>query len=293
MGYVRYDQCRVELVLIKMFPLLTLTVLTLVTASPVIDSKSHQSPNTLGNIPGFRTSDEDVIKQTRNMVDSTISILTSLAEDPTTSEYIDRFFSDKKNVCVGSLDEAIDGIEKTTELVENAGDDIKDLLVTINRFVQLNGTTKVVREVASIMRGLGSLIEKISSRQICDATPDETYDSIDGISLMLYEIAELPSLGGRSNVRTQLRKSASALYNVNRFLFYVRRTFDKFDKICSGEKEYNLEAINAIGDLMSHMADLFTSLGSYGMSERIRKGKLFTYKLTVSPVNIRQVTSYT
>ena len=275
-----------------MMTLLTLSLVSLLTASPLIDTsqKSRQSSNILGNIYRYRnlrqfpSVDQDLVENTRNMADSTISILRSLNDDSTAYEYINRILTDKNNVCVGSLDDAIDGIEKTTELVENAGEEIKELMVTMNRFVKLNGTTQVVKEVASIMRLLGPLIQKLSPDQICEATPDQTYDSIDGLSLMLYEMAELPSLGLRSNVRSQLRKSASTLYAVNRFLFYVSQTFDKFDKICSGEKQYNLEAINAIGDLMSHMADLFRAVGSSTMSQTIRKGKLFTYRLTVSTV---------
>ena len=47
-------------------------------------------------------------------------------------------------------------------------------------------------------------------------------------------------------------------------------------------KQYNLEAVSAIGDLMVHLADLAGSLGGVKIGESIRKGKVFTERIVVS-----------
>lgn len=215
------------------------------------------------------------------MADSTISTLKDLAGDSAASQYINRIFDNKNNVCLGSLEEAIEGLEGLTKQVENAGDEIKALNDEVNEFLNVNGTTEAVREVASLLRLLGPLIQKISPEKICSASPDQAYESMEDMAIMLFEMAEMRNLGLRSNVRAKLRKSASTLSAVNTFFTYVRLTFEKFDKICTAEKQYNIEAINALGDLMSHMADLYRATGAFDKSDRIRKGKLFTYKLAV------------
>merc|ERR1719209_1043172 len=67
----------------------------------------------------------DIIAQTRSLADSVKSTLRSLAADPDSAVIIDKIIRDKDNVCLNSLEEGLAGIETATQLVENAGDDIK------------------------------------------------------------------------------------------------------------------------------------------------------------------------
>ena len=114
------------------------------------------------------------------------------------------------------------------------------------------------------------------------------------MSEILIEISELQNRDINPDGGNSLRKAATALNSVNTFFTYLRVTFEGFDQVCTGDKEYNIEAIQAIGDLMSHMADLFRATGGFDMAERIRKGKLFSYRLAVSisSISILDLVSY-
>jgi len=234
-----------------------------------------------GNVFRNRNRGADFIERTRSMTDSTIAALRTVAEDPIASEYINRIIDNKNNVCLGSLEEAIEGIENTTALVENAGDELKALMNEANKLTNINGTSEAVREVASILRMLGPLIYKLTPETFCQASPDQALASLEDLTIMLYEMADLRDLGLRSNVRSTLRKSASTMSSINTFFIYIRLTFEKFDQMCSLEKQYNIEAIYALGDMLGHMADLFRSTGGFDMADRIRKGKLFAYRLAI------------
>merc|ERR1719400_30243 len=79
----------------------------------------------------------DIIAQTRSLADSVKSTLRDLAADPDSAVIIDKIIRDKDNVCLNSLDEGLAGIETATQLVENAGDDIKSLISKVERFTKL------------------------------------------------------------------------------------------------------------------------------------------------------------
>ena len=62
----------------------------------------------------------------------------------------------------------------------------------------------------------------------------------------------------------------------------MNRSFPKFDKFCTRDKEYNVEAITAIGEMMTNLADLFAVLGQITDAEEIRKQGDFTKKVVLS-----------
>merc|ERR1712227_771448 len=60
-------------------------------------------------------------------------------------------------------------------------------------------------------------------------------------------------------------------------------------ELCSAEREYNIDAINAIGDLMVSLADLFDSLGGNSEDLDFRKGKEFVDKLVLELNKIKDI----
>merc|ERR1711963_353971 len=75
--------------------------------------------------------------------------------------------------------------------------------------------------------------------------------------------------------RGQLKQSANTISAVVPFLTQLRANFARFSQICTADKQYNIESIQAVGDLMVNLADLFGSLGGVQTGENIRKGKTF------------------
>merc|ERR1712029_757590 len=69
----------------------------------------------------------------------------------------------------------------------------------------------------------------------------------------------------------------------------IQNEFSKFQELCNAEREYNIDAINAIGDLMVSLADLFDSLGGNSEDLDFRKGKEFVDKLVIELNKIKDI----
>merc|ERR1719394_2432361 len=91
-------------------------------------------------VPGFPSVRlaGDIIAQTRSLANSVKATLQQLSENPRSATIINRIINDKDNICLGSLDEGLDGIETATQLVEAAGDDIKALIAKVEEFQTLS-----------------------------------------------------------------------------------------------------------------------------------------------------------
>merc|ERR1711990_217427 len=195
-----------------------------------------------------QASTGDIIQRIREMTDTTISSRREVAQSPTASSYINRIIFNQNNICLSSLEEAIQGIESTTAMLENAGDEVRALIAQAGRFSTVYGPSNAVREVASLLRLLGPLIKKITPVTACQGSPDQALQSIQALSEMLIEISELQNQDINPDGGDSLRRAATALSSVRTFFTYLRVTFEKFDKMCTGDKEYNIQAIQAIGD---------------------------------------------
>ena len=105
---------------------------------------------------------DDIVQQTRTQAESLKKDLRSMASNPRAAQILIRVFADKNNVCINSMDDAIEAIETSTKLVENAGTEIKQLVEIIKVFEKSIDTPKAVRETANILRLLDTLIPKIT-----------------------------------------------------------------------------------------------------------------------------------
>merc|ERR1712121_11261 len=172
--------------------------------------------------------------------------------------------NDKDNICLGSLEEGLDGIETATQLVEAAGDDIKALIAKVEAFQTLSEPSVVVREVANILRILGPLANNIAPKNpiICQATPDQSFGSLRSLAVLLDELYYNPPLPLSPSGRGQLGDN-----------------FAKFQEVCTPDRQYNIEAISAVGDRMVNLADMFGALGGVQTGQNIRKGKAFVARI--------------
>merc|ERR1712130_158359 len=231
--------------------------------------------------PRLNIGGGDIIAQTRALSNSVQATLRQLAADPASAVIVNRIINDKDNICLSSLEEGIAGIETATQLVEAAGGDIKALINKVQAFQTLSNPPTVVREVGNILRILGPLVNNIAPKNpiICQATPTQAFGSLRSLALLVDELASTNQLALTPAGRGQLKESANTISAVTTFLTQLRANFARFNQICTADKQYNIESINAVGDLMVNLADLFGSLGGVQTGQNIRKGKVFVQKV--------------
>ena len=229
----------------------------------------------------------DIIAQTRSLADKVKTTLRQLAANPQSAVIVNRIINDKDNICINSLEEGIATIEKATTLLERGGDDIKALIAKVKTFVDVSEPSMVLTESADILRILGPLVNNIApdSPVICQASPDQAFGSLRSLGQIVDELSITNQLILSASGRAQLKESANTISAVTTFITQLRSTFSRLENTCTADKQYNLDSISAVGDLMVNLADLFGSLGSAQTGENIRKGKTFVAKITVSQNN--------
>ena len=210
-----------------------------------------------------------------------------MAASPSSAVIVNKIIYDKDNVCLKDLEDALAYIETATSLVEAAGDDIKALVSEVKVLGKLKEPATVVRKVAEILEILEPLVKNIApaSPVVCQATPAEAIGSLRSLSLLVAELAEdraLINLGVSEAGRAELRQSAATISAVTTFITQLRDDFARFEEICTGDKQYNLDAVNAIGSMMNHLADMAGSLGAVKIGESVRKGKMYAERIVVS-----------
>merc|ERR1712045_1109876 len=223
----------------------------------------------------------DIIADTRALSNQVQATLRNLAADPASAEIVNRIINDKDNICLGNLEDGIAGIESATKLLERAGGDIKTLIAKVKSVGALTDPATVVRAVADILRIVEPVVNKIAPENpiICAATPDQAFGSLRSLAALVDELSYTNSLSLTLEGRRQLKDSASSISAVTTFLTQLRSTFSRFEQICTPDKEYNIEAISAVGDLMINLADMFGSLGGIQKGEQIRNGKEYVNKI--------------
>jgi len=223
----------------------------------------------------------DIIADTRALSNQVQTTLRQLASDPASAAIINRIINDKDNICLRSLDEGIAGIETATQLVERAGGGIKTLIAKVNSFGSLTAPATVVRAVADILRIVEPVVNKISPENpsICPASPDQAFGSLRSLAAFVDELSYNNQLSLSAEGRRQLKDSASTISAVTTFLTQLRSTFSKFQQICTPDRQYNIQAISAVGDLMVSLADMFGTLGGVQQGEQIRNGKEYVNKV--------------
>ena len=93
------------------------------------------------------------------------------------------------------MDEALEAIETSTKLFENAGTEIKILLHTIKKFQNLTDTPQAIKESAQIIRLLDVLIPRITPfTSKCQNNTDDVLESMHTLSALLNELSSRTDL---------------------------------------------------------------------------------------------------
>jgi len=225
-------------------------------------------------------TDGDFVAQIREQTNTLKESLGQISADPRAADILNKIIDDDDNICFSSLDDGIKSIEIAASLLENAEGDIKTLLAKINTFRTLSDPVETIREAGSILRTLGPFIKNITPKtSVCQESPEQAFGSLTSFAALMEELAANPPFSVRLFVRQNLQESSKILVTVTKFLNQVQNEFSKFQKLCNAEREYNIDAINAIGDLMVSLGDLFKSLGGADEDLDFSKGKDFVDKL--------------
>ena len=158
------------------------------------------------------------------------------------------------------------------------------LVNSVKIFETSINTPRAVRETANILRLLDVLIPKLTpaSSSTCRATSYDEFDSLHSLGVLIDELSSKDDLYFNAHKRQSLKSSAKIVSQVTNFLTQLKRTFSKFDQSCTSDKSYNIEVITAIGNLMTELADLYSSLGGVTAAVDISKQADFTGKVVVS-----------
>ena len=215
----------------------------------------------------------DIIQQTRNLAEAVKITLRHLAVDPISAAVVNRIIEDENNNDIGhiSLEEAIWGVETGAQMVEQAEGDILMLIAKVETIITLTDPAQVVTIIRHIICILEPLVDNNNYVVISQLMP------LRIVAVLLDTLATTAQLDLAQAERAQMQEVASIMTAVTTFLTQLRAVVSKFQNIYTLDNKD--DSFNAIGNLMQHLGDLFTSLGSVITGECIRRGREFIQKI--------------
>merc|ERR1711915_1107525 len=213
----------------------------------------------------------NIIDWTIAQAEATKSTLRSLSDNPQATKYIKRVIDSSK--CLDSLEDAIDGIDTASKLVYDNRNSILRLISSAENLENEKDTIKLLESSGDIFRILDDLIPDLAEEPVdqCNASPIDTLKELGDIARLLNDVSIARDLQLDPLTTEYLKESAKVVDEVTKFLRKTNRNLASFKKLCSKNKDYNVNVISSIGDIMDDMAELFASLGSKDRAEDIRK----------------------
>ena len=141
-------------------------------------------------------------------------------------------------------------------------------------------------ESAKIIRLLDVLIPKLTPEHtVCRTTTGEVITSLHSLSLLVEELSSKEDLFFSIQKRQTLNSAAIIVHRVTDFLEHVKKSFSKFDHVCSKDKDTNKGVLNMIGELMNDLALLYAAVGGETAAAEIRQQGDIATSLVVSLSN--------
>jgi len=240
-------------------------------------SRSNQIVNgafvSRASVPG------DIIEQTRTQMDSLKNTIIFLTRKPDAAPILEKVFAGRNdNTCITNIKEAIEAIETTTEMVENAGAEIKLIVEYVQEFPKIQNMSEIVRQSAKIIGVLDVLLPKLSpSSSSCEPSSADDLLSMRNLESLLIDLSAKDDLYYTPQVRQTLNNSAEILSKATTFL--EKESHFKFDHFCTEDIDHNKDFITAVSNMMGDLVDLYTELGGDIAAKDIKKQQDFTRKL--------------
>ena len=127
-------------------------------------------------------------------MDSLKETIIFLTKKPEAAPILEKVFAGRnKNTCITNIEEAIEAIETTTRMVENAGPELKMLVEYVQEFSKIQdiSMSEVVRQSAKIIGLLDALIPKLSpSSSSCKPSSAEDLLSMRNLKSVLIDLSK-------------------------------------------------------------------------------------------------------
>ena len=242
------------------------------------------SLNPFGGLFSGLASKSNVGFQMRTMSETLKAALRTMSLNPSASETLDKIFDDE-SICLTDVEDLIKATEEGVQLVELAEDDIYALKSSVESMMALGedgDEAAVVREVASMLRALDPLVEKItpSSLTVCNSSPDSVVSSLLSMSSVIKKLATDPLVN--TETRATFSQFSGVVDKVTSLVGQLRDQTEEFKNFCAGDKKSSAAAIKALGDIIRNLADMTSSLQSEQSAEAIKKGNELTDNIAVS-----------
>jgi len=210
---------------------------------------------------------------------SLISNLETIAKDPAAAATIAKVFS-MDNICLQNIDEAIDAIKKSSEMLTVTESDLEALNNHVKSLNGKRGESEVVREVAEILRALKPTVEinpdaVSAAGKLCSPTAENGFASLRSLAVIMHEFSYDNEVASTETQRDLFHKSGSILSGLVAFLNQLKTQSREFQNFCYPNTDSAVRGISALGNVIDSMADMFSTLGNYKAGEEIRKGKYF------------------
>ena len=232
------------------------------------------------------TSNDD-IKTFRMKSDTLTASLKFLSYDPKASIVMEKIFTEN-NTCLNNIDEVITAIQQSTKIVEAASGELKSLNNQVEALVEMTDEAEVLNQVAAIFRAMQPLLEDLSpaipAGRICESSSENTEAYLRSLATILHEFSYNPEVSRNQETRNMHYKSGNTLFAVSALLRQIRIQSERFQSFCFPNKESTMEGIEALGEILGSMADMFSVLGNLRVGKKIRQGKVMADRIAVGLV---------
>merc|ERR1712215_281589 len=179
----------------------------------------------------------NIIERTKAQAQATKSFLRDLDNNPEATKYLNRVFDN--SACLNNMDDAIETIDTAAKLVSYNRHKILKLVTISESIENEKDTIKLLRSSGDIFRILNDLLPEFKEEPIrqCSASPDD----------ILEEIANERDLDLDAYTIEDLRDASKILKVTTSFLRKLNTQLSSFKKLCSKNKDYNVNVLNAIG----------------------------------------------
>jgi len=212
---------------------------------------------------------------TRKLTNTVISSLQALANDNTATTTFDKIFNND-NTCLKNIDEAIEALKQSSDLLVAAEGDLKALNNQVESMMSQQGEVAALKGTAAIFRTLQPLVEKLSpavaSSKVCSSSPDNTFAYLRGLAVVLHEFSYDDNVAPNKEARDMFHKSGNMVSVVAAFLSQLQSHARNFGSVCNQDKASVMKGVSAVGDMIGSLADMFSSVGNYKAGVEIRKG---------------------
>jgi len=207
-----------------------------------------------------------LIYQARSQAESLKSILSFVDKSPTSAEVV-RSFGNRTNTCIENINDAIDIIDATTKLVEDAAGGIQKLFDTLDRVLRSTALDGLApwssgRQYRKLLRIVRYLAPKLTPRSYtrCSIVTGDLFGSLTSLAEVLTEIATTDTLNIPPLKQQSLKNSADILTNVATFLTKYRKQMLDYSwySLC---RLSNFEISSMVGPMVMDISQIYKDLG--------------------------------